>query len=32
MKLVFFCLVFGVGMIYLLFNAVTYTSNALGFG
>jgi hypothetical protein len=32
MRLMFVCLVFGVGMLYVLYHAVMYTNTALGFG
>jgi hypothetical protein len=32
MRWIVFCLIFGVGMLYMLFNAVGYANNALGFG
>lgn len=32
MRLVVFCLIFGAGMLYMLFHAVVYTNGALGFG
>lgn len=32
MRLAVFCFIFGGGLLYMLFQAVTYTNTALGFG